>query len=130
MAKLNKKNVYVVLYSDKPISKTVGNNRTMERTENGDVICRLHGNPVVTYRAGRSGWRGMLISTCGYATVTTRAAIQDFLKALGADMVDVSLARGNLSVRYQHGGRLFEEKCGDNDANEIGFDYRSMADAA
>lgn len=82
---------------------TVGNNRQVAQGIEPDgtrtLDCYLHGSRVVG--ASYSPKDGILrvdVDTCGYPTVTTRAAINDFLGALGVD-AGASVAKKRLSVR-------------------------------
>lgn len=81
---------------------TVGNNRQVACTSAHDatyqISCRLHGSELVQKTWHENGTQWLRITDAGYTTVTTRAAINDFLDALG-HCASASIAGGVLSLR-------------------------------
>jgi hypothetical protein len=86
---------------------TVGNNRTVERTERGYTCC-LHGHPIALVALGSNGEAFLTLDECGYLTHTTAEAMQDFAKAFGARL-GVSIALRLLSVRWVYEGAWHEK---------------------
>lgn len=69
---------------------TIGNNRQVQKKADGETIYRLHGHPIVRFSPD-----GILTADCvGYRTVTTRAAITDFVEAHTGYRTMVSFAGG------------------------------------
>jgi len=90
------------------VGKKVGNNRTVshvlsanrEGGEDRTIIGSLHGHPVFTLYKKEGGYT-LRLDTCGYTTVTTRAAMADFTRAAGL-RIGVSIAGGELSAALFH----------------------------
>lgn len=83
--------------------ETVGNNRVVIRGINHDgtrvIFCDLHGSTVVTVKwAPFTAEMVLQCSLAGYPTITTRQAIQDFLRAFGLS-AGVSIANGMFAIR-------------------------------
>lgn len=87
------------------LRKKVGNNREVlhVRCEHEDqIIGLLHGHPVFTITRHKPGSLDgeLILDHCGFPTVTTRQAIQDFGRAaFGPYNVAVSFAKGEFSAR-------------------------------
>ncbi|MGI9493143.1 MAG: hypothetical protein ACR2QF_12155 [Geminicoccaceae bacterium] len=71
-----------------------GHNRTV-RNNGRKIECRLHGNLVVEYN---NPTKKLRINSCGYRTVTTTAAIGDFLHAIPGITGRSSFAGGRFAV--------------------------------
>lgn len=113
MAKIRHPHLFRFEHFESGKRATVGNNRTVEHEQRETasglpvrvIKGRLHGHcifHVETYPL-RSGAVVLQITldTHGYQTSTTRAAMEDFLKAAGI-RAGVSLARGELRVWFVH----------------------------
>jgi hypothetical protein len=96
MAKIDSKAVRRVMMGDCD-KATIGNNRTLSR-EAGSIIGRLHGHAIFTYRPAGDLQPTVLFNTCGYATTTTRAAMQDFAESVLGRQCRVSFAGGGFNV--------------------------------
>lgn len=88
---------------------TIGNNRQVQHTPDGEVVFRLHGHPIV-----RIADRAVTLDTHGYATSTTRSAMQDFVEAATGAPFAASFAKGGFAVRYA--GRDYQ-----SDSNTLSF---------
>jgi|GEM_PF-5882348 len=75
---------------------TVGNNRQVSTTK-GTTSCYLHGHEVVTLKRTPKGGN-ITLDHCGYQTVTTRQAMNDFMGGLGVNG-RVSFAGGDFNAR-------------------------------
>lgn len=100
---------------------TIGNNRTVTREGHG-FTGRLHGAPIVRIVPRADGKASLWLDDCGFRTVTTRAAMQDFAKAFGVQM-GVSFAGGEFSVRWQHGADWHAREATAGKANIIADRY-------
>lgn len=83
---------------------TVGNNRQIRLAEHeGRLMLTgyLHGSPVATFELVKGGLE-IFLNPCGYLTVTTRAAMQDFARAMGM-RGGVSISKGVLSASWIKG---------------------------
>lgn len=81
---------------------TVGNNRVISRVNRAQFVGLLYDNPVFSITLDSSGESGncrITLNTCGFMTVTTRAAMVDFCQAFGVT-VGVSFAKGVFIMRY------------------------------
>ncbi len=81
---------------------TVGNNRIITRVNRAKFTGSLHGHPIfkiICDMSGESGDCRITLNTCGFMTVTTRAAMNDFCRAFGVS-VGVSFAQGVFSARH------------------------------
>lgn len=79
--------------------KTVGDNRQMQRVTSMGVTWTyyyLHGNNI-TIVINDNGYKSIQLDTCGYATETTRDAMNEFL-SLYNHHFKVSFAGGNFTV--------------------------------
>lgn len=100
MAKLNKTARDMVSDADSWIGqgpRKVGNNREMSVTQSGSIVGVLHGTIVFTYNK-RNGH--LIVTTGGYLTVTTVAAINDFLGVCGLPY-KASRAGGEFALMQQ-----------------------------
>lgn len=89
---------------------TVGNNRTVTRDTKTKFTGRLHGHPIFHITCAPTGVVFVKLNACGYLTVTTRAAMTDFMRAFGISG-STSIAGGFLSARYKREGEYAESRC-------------------
>lgn len=79
----------------------VGNNRTIETGHTVSayryLTCMLHDHPIVSIEETGAG-AAVTLAACGYRTPTTRAAMQDFLRAAGIPG-GISFAKGQFTAR-------------------------------
>lgn len=88
---------------------TIGNNRNVERVKGG-FRCTLHGHGIAFFsELDASGVIRVTLNDCGYPTVTTRNAMQDFARAFGCTL-SVSFAKGGFSIRFKNGAGAFNER--------------------
>jgi hypothetical protein len=74
-------------------SKVLSKNTSIERySSNGDIFVMLHKNPIVMLKADGT----IMISTCGYNSVTTRRRINQFL-----------IANNSKTIIFQQKGKLY-----------------------
>lgn len=76
---------------------TVGNNRVFRRDKN-TITGYLHMHPIVVLSMDDEGTWNITLNPCGWRTTTTRAAMKDFLQALGIK-AGISFAKGSFSAR-------------------------------
>lgn len=105
--------------------KTVGNNRTVTHRHNTvtaddgvtrkdclEIVGALHGHPVFRMRKFNpkdaetwSTTHSLRLDTCGYLTTTTRAAMDDFLRAAGLrSKVSIAGSELNCWLFFKDGG--------------------------
>lgn len=90
---------------------TVGNNRIVHKDEYG-FRCTIHGHPVAMFsELDASGIIRVTLRDCGYPTVTTRQAMQDFARAFGCTL-SVSFAKGGFSIRFKNGAGAYNDRDG------------------
>lgn len=86
---------------------TVGHNRTVTRDSKSEFTGRLHGHPVFHIKCATDGKAFVKLDCCGYLTVTTRAAMADFMAAFGISG-SASIAGGVLSARAKREGEYVD----------------------
>lgn len=67
----------------------------------GELQCRLHGHKVASFRRGKEGLE-VTLDTCGWLTVTTMAAMKDYLAAMRVKG-SVGRAKGGFTARVYLG---------------------------
>lgn len=91
----------------------VGNNRHLQIIKGDNstgLIYTLHGNQIVTYLLDHvNGTRTVIFNTCGYMTVTTRAAMCDAMNLFGFNG-GVSFAKGKMSIRLNGEDKTEEQE--------------------
>jgi len=100
MAVINKPHLFDFNNFQDRLETRVGNNRTVEHsaTENTRAIFGvLHGHAIFSLIDFGDGTGQIVLDPCGFRTVTTRAAMTDFLKAAGYS-AGISFARGEFSA--------------------------------
>lgn len=94
MAKL--KNTYAFRQSTNGKLVTVGNNRQV-MNDGKFVRCYLHGHEIVTVDFEN---QKLKLDTCGYMTVTTRAAMNDFCGQMPVNVNHISFAGQKFNVTW------------------------------
>ena len=100
---------------------TVGNNRTIEK-QGARYVCRLHGHAVADIGLGSGGEAFITLNDCGYRTQTTAQTMADFASAFGAKL-GVSIAGGELGLRWNYGGEWRDRKAIDGRASIVADRY-------
>ena len=100
MAKLKEIDVFAL--NDGQIV-TVGHNRQVRKHNSQNFVCYLHGHPIAFFsNMDANGMCSVTLDHCGFQTVTTAAAMRDFLRFFGVSG-GVSMARGKFWARWKCG---------------------------
>jgi len=105
------KNIGRALSQEIHCTVTVGHNRQIERVSESGYRFRLHGHAIAWVKIESAGFALVELDHCGFKTTTTRAAMNDAMKAFGVSG-SVSFANGGFGVRYKNGaGNYMEKEC-------------------
>ena len=116
----NLKNLEKAIFGPHHTAITVGNNRTIEHVGDGMHDCRLHGHRVARIKCTKTGYAKVTLDTCGFRSVTTRAAMSDFLSAFGI-RGNVSFAGGKFWACWWMDGDDRKEKESIDNAETLTF---------